>query len=249
MPDTPLIRRFTAQLIAPFRTHPRLIVSVIAAVFVVLFLPRHISGMTVTRFLIGWNTGTCLFLTLAGFMFASSSKDKMVSRAKMEDEGEWGVLLFVVVAAVASVAAIVVELGLVKDLNPAEKTAHIALAGLTVLSSWAFTHTMFAMHYAHNFYLRQSGPAGHGGLVFPTPPGEDDADSERSRSEQNDAEDEPDYLDFLYFSFIIGTSAQTADVSFTSKSMRRLGTVHCVLSFLFNTSILALSINLAASLI
>jgi uncharacterized membrane protein len=228
---------------------PRLTASVIAAVVVALCVPAQITGLVTTRLLIGWNTGTCMFLILAGIMFAKSDSSKMLRRAKLEDEGEFAVMTLVVIAAIASVAAIVAELGVVKDLSQSQKTGHIALAGLTVVSSWAFTHTMFAMHYAHNFYLRQDGPAGHGGLTFPTPPDEPDGDSEADEDDQRDARDEPDYMDFLYFSFIIGTSAQTADVSFTSKAMRRLGTVHCVLSFLFNTSILALCINIAASLI
>ena len=134
-----------------------------------LCLPLTLTGLETTRLLIAWNTGTCLFLVLAGIMFArSSNSDSMLHRAKMEDEGEWAVLALVMIAAVASVVAIVAELGGGQGHEPvAQKTGHVALAGLTVLSSWAFTHTMFAMHYAHNFYLRRAGPEGHGGLEFP----------------------------------------------------------------------------------
>jgi uncharacterized membrane protein len=236
-------------LTRPCLVRPRLTTSVIAAVLVTVFLPPQITALQTTRLLIGFDTGTCLFLVLAGFMFANASRDSILHRANVEDEGEYVVLVLVVLSAIASVAAIVAELSIVKNLSGPSKTGHVALAGLTVVASWAFTHTMFAMHYAHNFYQRQSGPAGHGGLLFPTPPERPDKDSEEPRKQQKDSNDEPDYLDFLYFSFIIGTSGQTADVSFTSKEMRRLGTLHCVLAFLFNTSILALCINIAASLI
>jgi uncharacterized membrane protein len=231
------------------KTRPRFMASLAAAVLVALLVPVSAVGFQTTRLLIAWNTGTIMFLVLAAFMFARSSTDSMLQRAKMEDEGAWVVLVLVVVAALTSVVAIVAELATVKNIAEADKAGHIALAGLTVFSSWAFTHTMFAMHYAHNFYLRQDGPEGHGGLSFPTPPGNPDTDSEDAPDRQRDRRSEPDYLDFLYFSFIIGTSAQTADVSFTSKQMRRLGTLHCILSFLFNTAIVALCINIGASLI
>jgi len=108
------------------------------------------------------------------------------------------------------------------------KEAHIALAGVTVLSSWAFIQVMFALHYAHEYYAA----ACHGrraGLQFPE-------------------DDKPDYGDFFYFAAVIGTSGQTADVSFVTKPMRRIGSMHCILAYLFNTTVLALLINIGASL-
>ena len=113
-------------------------------------------------------------------------------------------------------------------MHGALKIAHIALAGVTVLSSWAFIQIMFALHYAHDYYAAASRGRTPG-LQFP--------DSEP-----------PDYGDFFYFAAVIGTSGQTADVSFTSKPMRRIGSVHCILAYLFNTTVLALLINIGASL-
>lgn len=228
---------------------PRLMVSIAAAVVVGLCVPADTVDVGITRALIGFDTGVCLFLVLAGMMFTSASRESLMKRAAKEDEGQYVVLMLVILAAIASLAAIVFELGLVKDLKGGARTGHIAIAGLTVVASWAFTHTMFAMHYAHNYYLRQSGPSGNGGLLFPGFKDGKDGRSASGEVELDESEDQPDYLDFLYFAFIIGTSGQTADVSFTSKQMRRLGTLHCVLAFLFNTSILALCINIAASLI
>lgn len=217
------------------RARPRLTASVVVAIVVALCLPARIDGLQSTRLLVAWNAGACLFLVLTARMFALSTSAKLLKRARLEDEGAWVVLVLVIVAAVASLVAIVAELAGVKGMASDVKVAHVALVGLTVLSSWAFTHTMFAMHYAHNYYLGSAGKGGNGGLLFPSAAGS--------------PPDEPDYLDFLYFSFVIGTSAQTADVSFTGKQMRRLGTVHCVLSFVFNTSILALCINIGAGLV
>jgi uncharacterized membrane protein len=138
------------------------------------------------------------------------------------------VLLLVITAALMCIGAIVAELAVVKDLKGTLRYAHIALAALTIASSWAFTQTMFALHYAHDYYLNAIRGE-HGGLDFPgTQP--------------------PDYGDFLYFACIIGTSAQTADVGLSSRKMRRTGTVHCVLAFFFNTTLLALTINIASGL-
>ena len=138
------------------------------------------------------------------------------------------VLTLVVIAALMSIGAIVAELAVVKDMHGALRYAHIALAVLTILSSWAFTQLMFALHYAHDYYgaeLRGNS----GGLEFP-------------------GGHAPDYGDFLYFACVIGTSGQTADVSFTCRGMRRTGTVHCVLAFFFNTTLIALTINIASGL-
>ena len=128
----------------------------------------------------------------------------------------------------ASLVAIVAELGSIKSLAGEAKTLHLVLAAATVASSWLFMHLMFAMHYAHDYYLSQRRGQ-EPGLAFPQEPS-------------------PDYWDFLYFSAVIGTSGQTADVSFTSKTMRRTGLVHCVLAYFYNTTVLALMINMAAGL-
>ena len=134
----------------------------------------------------------------------------------------------VVVSAIASLAAIAGELMLVRNLEGIAKGLHIALAGFTLMSSWAFIQVMFALHYAHEYYAT-AGEGHRAGRDFP-------------------GEERPDYGDFFYFAAIIGTSGQTADVALASRSMRRIGTVHCVLAYLFNTTVLALLINIGASL-
>jgi len=128
----------------------------------------------------------------------------------------------------ASLCAIAGELVVVKEMQGLIKAAHVTLAGVTVLSSWSFIQVMFALHYAHDYYAAVC----HGhppGLAFPN-------------------DEQPDYGDFFYFASVIGTSGQTADVSFISKPMRRIGSVHCILAYLFNTTVLALLINIGASL-
>jgi len=152
----------------------------------------------------------------------------MRHRAQLQDDGKYAILGLTVIAAIASLVAIACELSVVKDLHGWTRGAHIGLAGITVLSSWSFIQIMFTLHYAHDYYLA----ACHGhkpGLQFPDDP-------------------DPDYGDFFYFAAVIGTSGQTADVSFVTKPMRRIGALHCVLAYLFNTVVLALLINIGASL-
>ena len=152
----------------------------------------------------------------------------MCYQARLQDESQWVILILVMVAAIASLVAIVAELAAASGLHGALRYTHISLALFTIVASWTFTHMMFGLHYAHDYYLAvtKGEPVG---LQFP-------------------GDDAPDYGDFLYFAYVIGTSAQTADVNLTSKAMRRVGLLHCVLAFFFNTTVLALTINIAASL-
>lgn len=210
------------------RARPRLFIACAAGLLTVAFFPLVWSAQEITRLIIGWNAGVCLYLLLSGIMMARSTHDQICYRARFQDEGRWVILGLVIVAAFASLAAIFAELATAKDLHGEQRYAHIALAAFTILTSWTFTHVMFALHYAHDYYAAHNNKQPVG-LLFP-----DDTS--------------PDYGDFLYFAFVIGTSGQTADVSITSKPMRRLGLMHCVLAFIFNTTVLALTINIAASL-
>jgi uncharacterized membrane protein len=207
---------------------PRLFFSCVIGFLTALLLPESLAQHTVTRAIIGWNVGAILYLILAMKMMFWSTHERMCARALQHDEGNTVVLILVITAALMCIGAIVAELAVVKDLKGELRYAHIALAGLTIATSWAFTQTMFALHYAHDYYvLALHGE--HGGLDFP-------------------GGHPPDYGDFLYFASVIGTSGQTADVSFSSRKMRRTGTVHCVLAFFFNTTLVALTINIASGL-
>jgi len=193
-----------------------------------LLLPSGVAHAAVTRALVGWNLAAVLYLVLALHMMFSSTHDRMRERALLEDEDSTTILVLVIAAALACVGAIVAELALVKDLHGEPRLAHTLLAGVTIATSWVFTQTMFALHYAHDFYATAT-QGRHGGLDFP-------------------GGEPPDYGDFLYFSLVLGTSAQTADVNISSRKMRRTATVHCVLAFFFNTTLLALTVNIASGL-
>ena len=221
---TPPLKRF----IHVFKVRPRLFIVAALGVLTGLLLPHAIASQPISRWLIAWNVGAWLYVTLAAVMMIRSSRDHMRHRAQLQDDGKYAILGLTVIAAIASLVAIACELSVVKELHGWLRGAHIGLAGLTVLSSWSFIQVMFTLHYAHDYYLA----ACHGrkpGLSFPDDP-------------------DPDYGDFFYFSAVIGTSGQTADVSFVTKPMRRIGSLHCILAYLFNTTVLALLINIGASL-
>jgi uncharacterized membrane protein len=215
-------------LLRHIRIRPRLFTSGLLGVLTLCALLPWPDIHTVTRLVLGWNAFAGLYLLLVARMVALSNVASIRRRAQQEDEGRLVVLALVVLAAVATLGAILAELAVVKNMQGTQRYAHIALAVLTIVTSWAFTHVMFALHYAHDFYTAQT--RGHAaGLAFP-------------------GTDTPDYGDFLYFACVIGTSGQTADVSFTSSAMRRTGLVHCVLAFFFNTTLVALTINIASGL-
>ena len=208
---------------------PRLFSCALIGITTVLMIPSSLALHVITRFIIGWNVGACLYLLLAARMMFWSTHERIRDRALQQDDGRIVILALVVMAAFMSIGAIVAELAVVKDMQGSMRYAHISLTVLTILSSWAFTQVMFALHYAHDYYVAElRGNAV--GLDFP-------------------GGHAPDYGDFLYFSCVIGTSGQTADVNFTSRTMRRTGLVHCVLAFFFNTTLLALAINIASGLL
>lgn len=158
---------------------------------------------------------------------ARSSIDHMRSRARLQDEGANVVLICVVGMSLITLFAIAGELSTAKNFTGWVKLGHVTLSGLTILTAWTVTQVMFALHYANEYYLSPSDD--RKGLDFP-------------------GKDPPDYLDFFYASAAIGTSGQTADISFNTRTMRRVGLLHSILAFFFNTFLLALAINIAANL-
>ncbi len=186
-------------------------------------------GSWVTRVLIGWDVAVWLFLGLATAMMLKADHARVRATAIAQAEGAPVVLGLVATAAVCSIAAIVVELAAVKGTGAHHVLPHVLLALATVMGSWLLLPMLFSMNYASLYY--HGSEHGHG-LTFPSP----------------DPAFRPDYSDFLYFSFTIAVASQTADVSIATRPMRRLVLLQALLSFAFNTTILAFSINIAAGL-
>jgi uncharacterized membrane protein len=207
----------------------RLVGSILLAGLVAILLPSWLRWAT--RTLCIWDAGMICFLGLTWGVMLKATPDTMRRQAQKQDEGRFMILSLVTAAACASLLAIAF---LLHDKGSASNllVLHLVLTALTIIGSWLLVHTIFALHYAHGYYqpskaLRENQAKP---LDFPN-------------------DDEPDYWDFLYFSFVIGMTSQVSDVPITSRSLRRLALTHGVLSFFFNTTIVALSINIIAGVI
>ena len=201
---------------------PRTFIAIAVGIIAFFLLPGSLR--LVTRLLVGWDIFVALYLLLVFTMVLRSGIIHIRRNAALQDDGRFLILMVTALGAFASIAAIVFELG------PDHRNAQsLALATGTIALTWAAVHTTFALHYAHDYY-RGKKP---GGLQFPS----------------GDEHQNADYWDFVYFSFVIGMTAQVSDVGITDKTIRRLATAHGVISFVFNTALVALMVNIAASTI
>ena len=201
------------------RHRPSLLVGLVVAVLA--SVAASLSLKVTTAVLIGWNLGVVAYAATFLVVVRHTTPDSLRRLSALLDEGRWGVLAVTVMAALASLGAIVAELARVHGTPHAGWTE--GLAGATVVLSWFFIHLIFTTHYAHEFWRDGSG------LSFP-------------------GNDRPTYSEFLYFSFCIAVASQVSDVSTQSASMRQLVFAHSMVAYLFNTAVIALGVNIAASL-
>jgi uncharacterized membrane protein len=229
-------RERRSALLKPFRVilaRPRLLVCALLGVAVGLVLPEHMRAAT--RALIAWNFAVLSYLVAAAHLVAQSDHESVRRHARFQDEGRLVILLLAIGTACASMGAIVLELGPVKNMEGWPKALHLGLTILTVVDSWMFMHLTFAFHYAHEYYdeceaCPDKKPDERGGLIFP-------------------GGEQPSYVDFLYYSYVIGLASQTADVCTTSRGMRILTAVHGTLAFFYNLAIIGLTVNISSGFI
>jgi uncharacterized membrane protein len=224
-------RKILARPIMPIRLarlHARLLISVAVGMTVTLVLAMTDWSMA-TKLLMGWDTGVLLYLVLVYQLMITCGIDEIRRRAAEDDEGAVALLVLTGVSGLAIMGAIVAELSLAKIAGQPQSGYGVAIAMITIMVSWAFVHTIFALHYAHEYY-GERGDHAIGGLNFP-------------------GRQAPDYWDFLYFSLVIAMTSQVSDVAITSKVIRRIVTVHGALSFFFNVAVLALTVNIVSNLI
>lgn len=210
------------------RLHWPLLLLIVVAASSVLW---PVTGGWLSRVAVGWDVGVGLYLLESVIRLGRGKTTADIrARAAAIDEAGPAVLPLALIAALASIAIVIGEAVRVAAGGGSTGAAAV-LALVTVALSWTFVHVIFAFHYAHIFYA--TGPKGEdrGGLIFPG----DDA--------------EPDYWDFLHFSLIIGVAAQTADVQISDRGLRRTSTVHSLTAFVFNTVVVALTVNLAVGLL
>ncbi len=208
-----------------YRLHAKLAIAAGVGLAVAIVL-MAVDMRGPVRVLAGWDSGIAVYLALTFGMMWRADIAHIQKRASEQDEGAHFILLLSIAATFASLIAIVFALSSAKQGGIA---VGVTLAVATILLSWAFVHTIFSLHYAHEYYgERRDGKIG--GLTFP-------------------GDSKPDYRDFLYFSLVIGMTSQVSDVQITSKVIRRMAAMHGVLSFFFNLVVLALTVNMVANLI
>lgn len=215
-------------LVRSIRIRPRLFIGVIVGIFALLLLPHTLSSTV--RSTIAWNLGGIAYLWSTTRLIRSCRIETIRARAAGQDDGRLAILLLILAAILASFAAIAGLIGEAKAAKDLWKIAYLGLAGMTIFVSWTVTQAAFMLHYAHEYYRPRGANDASDGLIFPN-------------------DQSPDYWDFFYFATSIGATSQTSDVAIKSKELRRIVTLHAVVSFFFNTTVLALTINLAASLL
>lgn len=216
------IQRRLPKIFRILHARPKLIVSVVLGAVIGFLLPAE--WRLITRILVGWDAGVVFYLSIVYWTVFRSEASHIRAHAEREDEGRAAILALTVTATIASLAAIIILLGQGEGKSAPPQ---LAFAIATILLSWGFIHSIFALHYAHEFYTES--PPAHG-LKFP-------------------GDGKPDYLDFVYFSFVIGMTFQVSDVAVTSREIRHTVTAHAIVAFLFNVALLAIMINIAASAI
>jgi uncharacterized membrane protein len=208
------------------RSRPFLLGALVLGVAVALLVPERYND--VRRALIGWNSGVWAYLLAMAWTMFRADHSRVRAIAEKQDESGGAVLSAVVVGAILSVYAMVTELADMRQASEHMKALHYGFTALTVIGSWLLVGVMYCLHYAHIYYTASKHTLP---LEFP------------------DQHTQPNYWDFLYFSFTLSVAVQTSDVTVKTRAMRKLVLGHCVLAFFFNLVILGLSVNIAASLV
>lgn len=212
--------------------HYRLIIAIIAAIITFLFIPDRFS--TPITILIIWIVFAVTVIIMDWISILTSHPRQVRKIASLQDSSRTFIFLFVICAAVMSLGAILFLLQSTKGHQGQGVAFPVILSLSSVLVSWWLVHTIFTLRYAHLYYSteRETGKTKpYSGLQFPGD------------------EDDPDYLDFVYFSFVIGMTFQVSDVEISSRAIRRMALLHAIISFAFNTAIVALSINIISGLV
>lgn len=219
------------KLLYQLRLRPRLMLAMASGLALAFLWPSPLQ--TLTRCLLGWNVGVWLYLALCLRMMMKADAAHLERTARAQVDGVGAVLLLAVLGALASFAAIAVELAQIRQgMSAAEALPHWLLAFATVAGSWLLLPVEFGLAYASLYHAGSDRPHG---LEFP---------GQFPKQELH-----PDYVDFMYFAFTIAATSATSDVEVSGRHVRRLVLLHTVLSFMFNAGVMALMINILSSLI
>ena len=220
----------TPHLFMKMDAHHRLLVSLVICAVVLFFTVGRFSAPSVVLFT--WMSFSLSVIIMLWITFLSSHPREVAKIAKLQDSSRTMIFAFVITGSVISLLAVYFLLKSVKS-HAGDTNGHILLSITAVFISWWMVQTIFTTRYAHLYYDTNNDdgtPRKTGGLLFPE-------------------EEHPDYMDFVYFSFVIGMTFQVSDVNITSRQIRRLAWLHGLISFVFNTAIVALGINIISGLV
>ena len=201
---------------------------VLAIIVYVVFPPHQVNKLS--HLLFAWDVFGLSMVIISWITFFSTESSQIREESKKQDESRVIIFIIVLVSTLASLSGVVLLL-LDKKSADNEQALQVPIALASMVFSWLLVHTVFAFRYAHIYYgnNEKDEKIHTGGLNFQD-------------------EKKPDFIDFAYFSFVIGMTCQTSDTEITSKRFRRLVLLHGLISFAFNTFILALTINVVGSL-
>lgn len=195
-----------------------------ALLFVVLIGAFSAAGIGPARAIVlAFAIASAAFLGAVAWMFSHSGTASIRLRARKEDQALWGLLL----SSVAVTGVVLVALGLELHADKGGGVLGLMLASVSLLLSWLFMNTMFALHYAHAYYGDDQHNKARGGLEFP-------------------GEKDPDYWDFAYFAMVVGMTFQVSDVQICDRRLRHIALLHSVIAFFFNVVIIAITVNIVA---
>lgn len=207
--------------------HRRTFIALAVVCLAYLACPQTVSR---ARGILAWDTGVVSFLVMVLHLFLTRDTKQMPALAEAQRDGEWTIFWIAFLVSVVSFFAVMTELPDLKDLSGQQRVFRVAFVAATLILSWLLTHVVFALRYAHEWYAPRGEGRPRKGLEFP-------------------GDQQPDYMDFLYFSLVLGMTFQVSDVQITARRTRRLAMLHGLISFLYNTVIIALTVNIAAGLL
>ena len=208
--------------------HRRVFLGLAVVALVYLLFPTGAAPRT--RAIIAWDIGVLSFLLMTLHLFLTRDSTQMPALSEAQEDGQWTIFWIMLFASAVSFAAVTSEFTGLKELPAPERAFRVALVAVTLILSWLLAHVVFAVRYAHEWYDSDDKAQLRQGLDFP-------------------GDTQPDYMDFLYFSLVLGMTFQVSDVQITARRLRRLAMLHGLVSFFYNTIIVALTVNIAAGLL
>jgi uncharacterized membrane protein len=209
------------------KAKPRILYSIIIGIITYMLLEGH---HTSTRFLMSWSAASATYLILAFLMMQFFNGRKIASVSKFQDDGQLLIYVISILTSIVSLVAIFIHVGGVSEIPLKDRILGALMTGITFFFSWMVLHTAYALHYAHAYYADFNEAAEFTPLIFV-------------------GNKHPSYSDFFYFSVVIGMTCQTADVIIVNSKIRSLVTAHSLLSFVFNATLLGLTMSLVGGLL